>query len=396
MPNPLAWLRRFIKGTPGPFLLLILTTFLGDLGLGIQAASYPNFMVEELAIRPEQLGILESIRETPGFILVVIAALTMRVAEPLLASIALLVESLGMFSVYFVGSVDALIAVSFCWSLGFHTYHPLSQSIALALAEENQRGRRLGQLRSATALAQLIGMGSVGFLAAQFGLRSLFLVAGVAIFLAAITIFRIPRDLRQVEKPRVVVRRRYSLYYTLIFLEGCRRQVFATFAVYALVQVYHATIYQIAALMIGVNVANLILAPLIGHWIDRFGERRILTLYYACLIPLFVGYATVSSLTALFALYAADGILMTLSLALTTYVDRIAERRDVMPTLAMGVTMNHLAAVIVPISGGLLWASFGYQLFFLLGAGVVVISLVVTQRLPLNWPRPTSALAAAD
>lgn len=386
MPNPIRWLQRVRKGMPRPFLLLLLTTFLGDLGMGIQAASYPNFMVEQLQIQPGQLGVLESIRELPGFILVGIAALTMRVAEPVLASVALLVESLGMFSVYFVGSVEALIAVSFCWSLGFHTYHPLNQSMALALAEEDQRGKRLGQLRSATALAQLIGMGSVGLIAALLGLRALFIIAGVSILLAAVTVYRIPRDLRQVEKPRVVVKRRYSLYYALIFLEGCRRQVFATFAVYALVQVYHASIFQISALMIGVNVANLILAPAIGHWIDRFGERRILTFYYVCLVPLFVGYATVSTLPVLFALYAADGVLMTLSLALTTYVDRIAEQRDVMPTLAMGVTMNHLAAVIVPVSGGLLWASYGYQLFFLLGAGVVVISLFATQRLPHVWP----------
>ena len=62
-------------------------------------------------------------------------------------------------------------------------------------------------------------------------------------------------------------------------------------------------------------------------------------------------------------------------------------------TLAMGVTVNHLAAIIVPVTGGLLWASQGYQLFFVAGAVVVFGSLLVTQRLPLDWRRSPTAPA---
>jgi predicted MFS family arabinose efflux permease len=339
-------------------------------------------MVESLKIRPEQLGVLESIRELPGFILVFIAALTMRIAEPLLAGGALLIEGFGIASVYFATSVEMLILISFTWSLGLHTWMPLNQSIALATAEEDRRGRRLGQMRSMTAFSNLVGMALVAGLAPLVGLRAVFLIAGAAIVVAAICVLRIPRDLRQVEKPRLVFRRRYLLYYTLTFLEGCRKQVFITFAVFALVQVYGSSVSQIALLMVGVNLANIVLAPRIGRLIDRHGERLILSANYLALVFIFLGYGVVTSRTALFALYAADGVIFTLSLALTTYLDKIAEPRDVMPTLSMGVTANHFAAILVPITGGLLWASYGYQVFFFAGAAIALVSLAVSQLVP--------------
>lgn len=384
---------RFYYETPRAFLLLLLTTFCADVGLGIQMATYPNFMVEQLSIRPEQLGILESVRETPGFVLVFIAAITMRVAEPVLAGAALLVEALGMACVYFVPTVEALILISFIWSLGLHTWMPLNQSIALALSDDRNRGKRLGQLRSAAALANLTGMGLVVLLAPFVELRTIFLVAGASILIAAALVLRIPRDLRKVEKPRLVLKRRYGLYYLLTFLEGCRKQVFITFAVFALVKVYGASVSQIAALMVGVNLANLVLAPAIGHWIDRWGERRVLTVNYVCLVFIFLGYGLVTHRPALFALYAADGIVFTLSLALTTYLDRIAEPQDVMPTLSMGVTCNHIAAVLVPVTGGLMWATHGYQTFFFVGAVIVLLSLVIAQFVPARATIPSVQLA---
>jgi predicted MFS family arabinose efflux permease len=367
-----------------------LTVFFADLGLGIQIASYPNFMVEQLAIRPEQLGILESVRETPGFILVVIAALTMRIAEPILASGALLLEAIGMLSVYFVASVDTLILISFTWSLGLHTWMPLNQSIALALSDDTNRGMRLGQVRSVTALANLVGIGLVAALATQLGLRSIFLVAGASILIAALLVFRIPRNLRQVEKPRLVFKRKYGLYYALTFLEGSRKQVFITFAVFALVKVYEATIREVAIAMVITSVVNLLIAPMVGKAIDRWGERRILTVNYVALVFIFISYAVVTYLPALFGLYILDGIIYTLSLAVTTYMDRIAEPQDVMPTLSMGVTANHCAAIVVPVTGGLLWATYGYQSFFFAGAAIVLVSLAVAQFVP---NREASAVA---
>jgi predicted MFS family arabinose efflux permease len=379
-----------LRSDRGPFSLLLLTVFFADLGLGIQIASYPNFMVEQLAIRPEQLGILETVRETPGFILVFIAALTMHIAEPVLAAGALLLEAIGMSSVFFVVSVDTLILISFTWSLGLHTWMPLNQSIALALSDDTNRGMRLGQVRSTTSLANLAGMGLVALLAAPLGLRSVFLVAGAAIFVAALLVFRIPRDLRHVEKPRLVFKRKYGLYYALTFLEGSRKQVFITFAVFALVKVYGATVREVALAMVAVSVVNLVISPIVGRAIDRWGERRILTVNYVSLVFIFIGYAVVTYLPALFGLYILDGIIFTLSLAVTTYMDRIADRPDVMPTLSMGVTANHLAAIVIPVSGGLLWASYGYQLFFVAGAVIVAVSLVVAQFVPSRSVLPVS------
>ena len=50
-----------------------------------------------------------------------------------------------------------------------------------------------------------------------------------------------------------------------------------------------------------------------------------------------------------------------------------------MPSLSMGQTMNHVAAVVIPITGGLLWNRFGYHAPFWCGVGAAIVSLLITQ-----------------
>ena len=60
--------------------------------------------------------------------------------------------------------------------------------------------------------------------------------------------------------------------------------------------------------------------------------------------------------------------------------EKIAPARDIKPTLAMGVTMNHISAVTSPLVGGLVWIKLDYRLVFISGvAFALIISLIVTQ-----------------
>ena len=79
-----------------------------------------------------------------------------------------------------------------------------------------------------------------------------------------------------------------------------------------------------------------------------------------------------------------DSLLYLSTIGLTTYLNRIAEPSDVMPSLSMGVTMNHVAAVAVPLIGGMLWKVVGYQATFFGGVLVVVVSLFLSRRIPLK------------
>lgn len=361
--------------------LLAFTIFCVSFGFGAYFSTFNNFAVQALHIRPEQLGVLEALRELPGFLMFLTAALTMRVAEPILASISLLLLALGIGAYYTVDDLTSLLMFSLVWSVGLHAWMPLSPSMVLNLSNESNRGRRLGQMGAVGAVGTICGMALVFLGGPLIGFKNIFLVAGGISAAGAVSVSMISRNIGHAEKPRFVLKRRYSLYYALVFLEGCRKQVFITFAIFALVRNYGTPLRVVAALMIINNVTNVLLAPRVGRLIDRIGERKVLAFCYAALIPVFIGYALVKHPPVLYALYCLDNLFFLGSIGLNTYLHRICLPEDLMPSLAMGISVNHAAAVAVPVIGGFLWAKLGYQTTFFGGAVVVAISVLTVLRM---------------
>lgn len=356
--------------------LLAIAIFLLQFGYGAYLAANMNFAVQALHLSPLQLGYVESIRELPGLMMVFIAALTMRVSEPLLATFSLILVSIGLGAYYTVDSFPPLVAFSLVWSIGLHTWMTVQPSIAMALAEENQKGRRLGQFNAVAAVGTICGMGLVLWKGDVLGFHRIFLMAGIIIGIGAISSSFISRDIGQAKKPRLVFKPAYKKYYILTFLEGCRKQVFMTFAIYALVKNYGTPMQTVALLMIINNVANILFAPAVGKIVDRIGERKVLVFCYTLLVFVFIGYATIRIPHVLYLLYCMDSLLYLGSIGLTTYIQKISDPKDLMPTLAMGVSMNHGAAVMVPLVGALLWNRLGYQATFFGGAVIVIISII--------------------
>jgi predicted MFS family arabinose efflux permease len=308
----------------------------------------------------------------------------MRIAEPTLGAIALSLVAAGIAAYFGVHNFRSLIGYSLVWSVGLHLWMTIQPSMVLSLADERSKGRRLGQISAVGAVGTILGMGLVFIAGDRIGMRSLFVIAGAIIFLGAITVSMLSKDFGHKEKPRIVWNRRYSLYYTLTFLEGCRKQVFMTFAVFALVRNYGTPLRIVAVLMIVNNLVNATLAPRVGRLIDRIGERKVLAFCYAALIPVFIGYAVVRIPSVLYVLYCLDNLFFLGSIGLNTYLHKIAKPADVMPSLAMGVSMNHAAAVVVPVVGGYIWTKFDYPTTFIGGAVVVAISVLAALRIRTN------------
>jgi predicted MFS family arabinose efflux permease len=82
--------------------------------------------------------------------------------------------------------------------------------------------------------------------------------------------------------------------------------------------------------------------------------------------------------------YCIDNMLFGFSAAITTYLGKIAPREELTPSLAMGSTANHIAAVGVPVLGGIVWDHYGYQVTFFVGAATCLASIVVA--LAINVP----------
>ena len=356
--------------------------------LGIQMSLFYNWSYDTLHIRPEQLGVVESFREFPGLLIFLISALAARIAEPRLGGLALMMFGVGLAAYTRVNGMVSLIMISLFWSAGLHTWMPLSSSIALRLAEEGKQGRRLGQVSAAGSLGTLFGMGIVRALAGWAHYDVCWYAAGVMAIAAGVIILRVSGG-KSATRPRFVFKRKYSVYYGLTLLEGCRKQVFITFAVFILVKEFDSSLKAISGLMILNNALGFVLAPKVGRLIDRIGERRVLMTSYTLLVGVFLGYAFFGNIYALYAMYILDSLLFLTAVGNSTYLKKIAEPEDITPSLATGVTMNHIAAVAVPVTGGLMWQTFGYRPVFIGGAVVVLLSIFCANRMRIPAaPKP--------
>jgi predicted MFS family arabinose efflux permease len=184
----------------------------------------------------------------------------------------------------------------------------------------------------------------------------------------------------------MVLRRRYWLYYALTFMSGARRQIFIVFAGFLMVEKFGYPVDQITLLFLVNAVINIFLAPRIGRLIARWGERRALLCEYAGLIGVFTAYAFVDNALLAAGLYIIDHLFFALAIAIETYFQKIADRRDIAATAGVSFTINHIAAVAIPAAFGFVWLV-SPAAVFLAGAAMAAVSLLLSLNVPLR-PQP--------
>jgi len=350
--------------------------------MALQLGLNANFLADDIGVSGFQMGVLEAFRESCGVVAFAVLAILAGLAEPIVGAAMLVLLGAGLASYAFVHDYVWVVALSLIWSQGLHVWMPLPNSMALSLAEPGRAGHRLGQIAAAGSAGWGLGLGAALLLTlAGVAMRPLYIVAGAAAVVAAAACLAIPRDLKT-PGPRLVFRRKYGLYYLLCFLEGWRKQIFLCFAGYLLVREHGASLRTMLLLWGATQVIGYFAAPRIGRLIDRVGERRVLMAYFASLMLVFAGYAAIPNVYVLYVLFVLDGVLFTLAMALTTYVNRIAPPSEHTPTLSMGVAMNHVAAVSMPLAGGFLWKYMGYQWAFGLGALAAALSIAAAMFVP--------------
>ena len=358
-------------------------TFCFAFGFAVYNGIFQNFIREVLHVSPSQLGVLESLREVPGLLTAPIAGILVAFAEPRLAGLALLVCALGIGATGTAGSYWTLVAINVFWSIGFHLWASVSPSITLALAGGREGGRHLGRMSAIGSVAVLVALGSARLFKEYLSYKALFLIAGAMIAAAALLAFLLSSHAASGRRQPIILRREYSLYYLLTFLEGCRRQIFSTFASYVLILVYNTPVQTMLSLAFLNAALGTVAAPTVGRLVDRYGERRMLMLYYVLIACVFAGYATFRDVRLLYALFVTDSVLFAFSMGITVFLNRIVHPGHLTPSLAMGTTMNHVAAVVMPVLGGMLWKSLNdYRIPFWIGFGVVFLSLMAVQRIP--------------
>lgn len=387
--------KSFLSLLSSHLFTLALTVFLVNFGQGLFGGVSTNFFVNVMGLSGSQVLWMTGVREIPGLSLMLIAALITHLPLSHRTALSLVVMGVG-FALYATAqSYIALLVVVVIASIGFHNWLPLSSSLGLALAQKEHSGRVLGMISSTGALASIVGMGVAALLAMTLPLRAFYVLGGMAILLGGLLVLRIPASVgeRQSAEPRLLLKRRYWLYYVLIFFEGSRMQVFAAFGTLILVQNYGLDARQISLLLAVSGMVNFLLSPRLGHLLDVVGERITLSVSYVALALCFVGYATVHHAWFLCLMLIGINLLTTLGMGLSTYVNRIAPRQELTPTLSAGVSINHITSVSMSLLAGTLLSLVGYEALCWGAAAVIMLSVPFALAIKITPPVLEPSLA---
>ncbi|TYB32982.1 MAG: MFS transporter [Flexistipes sinusarabici] len=364
------------------YIFLMILTIAAFSGLQGWRTIFNNFAVETAHLNGFNIGVIQSVREVPGFLALLVIYILLFISEHRLASLSIILLGVGIGMTGFLPTFHGVIFTTILMSFGFHYYETLNQSLTLQYFTTSEAPVVFGKLRSLAAITS-IGIGIVIFFVVNFlTYKTIFLFAGIFVAsLGVITVFMDPtkKDMPAQHK-KMIFRKKYWLFYVLTFFAGARRQIFVAFSVFLLVKKFDYSVTTVSALFVLNNLINFFISPQIGKAVNRFGERKVLSLEYGSLIVIFLVYAFSESKILVGIMYILDHIFFNFALAIRTFFQKIAEPGDIAPSMAVGFTINHIAAVILPVFGGILWV-YNYKIPFIMGSILSLVSFVFVQMI---------------
>ena len=371
-----------------PRFFLVVASIAIPLGFAAWQALLNNFVIERAGFTGVEIGILQSLREVPGFLAFTAVFVLLVLKEQTFAVIAIALFGLGTALTGFFPFEYGLYCTAVLMSIGFHYFETVKQSLSLQWLSKEEAPRILGRLIAVGSMSSLVCF-AVVWAALTIGIDYvwIYLAAGSGVLVLAVVLASFPQfPSKTPQRKRIVLRRRYWLYYGLTFLSGARRQIFIVFAGFLMVEKFDYSAANIAALFLINHVFNFFFAERIGAIIGRIGERRALTFEYIGLIGVFTAYAFVDNAYLAAGLYVADHMFFALAIAIKTYLQKIADPADIASTAGVSFTINHIAAVIIPAVLGMVWIV-SPAAVFLVGAAFAACSLSLSQNVPARPAR---------
>ena len=377
-----------------PIALLFLMALAMPIAFNTWSALLNNFVIEAANFDGADIGLLHTVREIPGFLAVGVIAIIIFVREQVLAMISLVLLGVATAVTAWFPSMGGILTITMLSSIGFHYYETVNQSLQLQWLRIEDAPRMIGWLMAAGSAATLVAylaiMALWETLNLSFNIVYMF-GGGVTVAIAVFAMLAYPQfEAPHPQVKKMVLRKRYWLYYALQFMSGARRQIFVVFAGFMMVERFGFEVHEITTLYLINLIANMIFAPLMGRAVAYFGERRALGFEYIGLILVFLSYGGVYYLgwgvMVASTLYVLDHMFFALALALKTYFQKIADPGDIAPTAAVAFTINHIAAVFLPVGLGFLWLVSPAAVFFL-AAGMAGVSLALALLIPRH-PAP--------
>lgn len=372
-----------------PTTLLFVMAICMPIAFNAWFALLNNFVIEVAQFDGADIGLLHTVREIPGFLAIGVIAVILFIREQVLGLISLMMLGVATMLTAWFPSLGGILMITLLSSIGFHYYETVNQSLQLQWLPKERAPQMLGWLIATGSASTLVVYGLIVLLWESFDLsyNLVFMTAGaVTTVIALFCLLAYPQfDSPTPQNKKLILRRRYWLYYVLQFMAGARRQIFVVFAGFMMVEKFGFEVHEVTALFLINLVINIIVAPLLGRFVALFGERRTLIFEYAGLAVVFALYGGIYwfgwGVVLAACLYVVDHVLFALALALKTYFQKIADPADIAPTAAVAFTINHIAAVFLPVLLGLLWVV-SPGAVFALAAAMALCSLGLACLIP--------------
>jgi hypothetical protein len=374
-----------------PMALLLLIAVAVPVAFATWSALLNNFVIEAAHFDGSDIGWLHTVREIPGFLAVGVIAIIIFIREQVLGIISLALLGVATAITAHFPTMGGILTITMLSSIGFHYCETVNQSLQLQWIDKAKAPQTLSWLLAAGSGATLIAYVLIVLTWDTFDLSYNFVYMASGGFCAAVAVFAY-FAFPQFEAPhpqnrRMVLRRRYWLYYLLQFMSGARRQIFVVFAGFMMVERFGFDVHQVTSLYLLNLVLNMVLAPVMGRAVTLFGERRALLFEYLGLTLVFLAYGGVYyfgwGVLVAAALYVIDNLFFALAFALKTYIQKIGDPADMAPTAAVSFTINHIAAVFLPAALGYIWLASPAAVFVLaafLAAASFILSLLVPRH----------------
>ncbi len=371
-------------------VFLVLTAVAMPISFSTWQALFNNFAHDIAGLQGDGVGFIQSFREVPGFLSFTVIMLLLFFREQRFTLASLVLLGIGTMITGFYPSFWGLMMTTFVMSIGFHYFESLHQSLTLQWIDKKSAPEVMGRIVSARSLAALISFGLIWLMldTAGFDLKWVYLIGGgVTVAIGLYAWFGFPEFKATVEQSKqIVIRKRYWLWYALVFMSGARRQIFVVFAGFLMVQKFGFSAGEMSLMFLANMAMTIYLAPKIGRLIGRIGERRMLIIEYVGLIAVFTGYAFASEAWMGVALYIVDHVFFAMAIAIKTYFQKIADPADIASSSGVSFTISHIVAIVIPAAFGFLWLT-SPAYVFLSGTVMAAVSLVLALMVPRD-PEP--------
>jgi MFS family permease len=390
-----------LRGAERDFYLFLVSGIFLGIAQSVDGSTITNYLKEHFNMLIIHRSALETPRELPGLLVVlVIGALSFLGGDVRICMVANVIAAVGMFALGVLPSSYALvIPVIFVYSMGLHIFMPLSGNIGMSFAEPHEMGKILGRLSSVGNMAVVVSSAAlwVLFRFLHINYTTAFSI-GAAAFIASAVLLSFIKPTRTVHiKKRYIYRKEYRLYYWLCMLYGARKQIFITFGPWVLVEVFRQKVTTMTLLFFIVAVIGIFVKPWIGHLIDNVGERFVLSgeaflFFFTCLGYVFAEsiFSRTGAIIFICGCYIVDITLDSVYMARITYMKKIALKpEDVSPSLSLGISLDHMVTIFLPILGGLAWLKGGpggYKYVFLGGAAIALLNFISSRRIHIPNP----------